>query len=146
MIEFKTKTGKVILSLQEIAPQNLPSAGDLKFGLEISSFKLQFKNHSFWVTNDAWLKFTIAARKVIDARKGIAALKGMSPGSCRLVLEVKSHPNIELWVNIDELQAARNPHPRTAAFLEDELDQEWLQSLKVNLKENLANQRMEHTR
>lgn len=50
MIEIKTKTGRVILKVIGVLPETLPNAGDRKLSLEIRSQKLNFKNHSFWVT------------------------------------------------------------------------------------------------
>jgi hypothetical protein len=135
MIEIKTKTGQVILKVIKVSPETLPSAGDRRLSLEIRSQKLNFKNHTFWVTKVEWEKFQGGALKLLAKRKGTAALQGMSPGSCRLVLEVKSHPKIEMTVSINELSAARNVYPRTAAFLEDVLDQEWLLELENSLKE-----------
>lgn len=135
MIEIKSKTGQVILKVLEVSPQTLPNAGDRKLSLEIRSQKLNFKNHFFWVTKVEWEKFQGAALKLLANRKGTAGLQGMSPGSCQLVLEVKSHPKIEMTVSINELRAARNVYPRTAVTLEDELDQEWLLELENSLKE-----------
>ncbi len=135
MIEIKTKTGQVILKVLEVLPETLPSAGDWKLSLEIRSQKLNFKNHSFWVTKSEWEKFQGAALKLLANRKGTAVLQSMSPGSCQLVLEVKSHLRIEMRVSINELRGARNVSPRTAAVFKDELDQEWLLELENSLKE-----------
>jgi hypothetical protein len=135
MIEIRTPTGNVTLKVLEVAPANLPRAGDRKLSLEISSPKLQFRNHTFWLSESDWTRFLAASREVIAKRKGMAALQGMSPGCCQLVLEVKSPPKIELTVNVNQLSASRKAYPRTAAFLEDELDQEYLVQLDESLKD-----------
>ena len=133
MSTLRTSSGSISLNVLEVAPPTLPSVGDLRFALEVTSTKLHFHGHSFWISARDFSEFSVSLRKLIERRKGAASLRAMSPGSFFIALKTPSPTRILVTINVNELSAGRDFRPRFAFDIQDEVDQEWLMRFQSEL-------------
>jgi len=133
MSTLRTTNGSISLSVLEVAPEALPSAGDVRLSVEVVSAKVHFHDHSFWISAGDFSDFSVSLQKLIEKRKGAASLRGMSPGAFLMALQAPAPNRMLVTVNINELSAGRDLLPRLAFDIQDEVDQEWLTRFRSEL-------------
>ncbi|MEX0702311.1 MAG: hypothetical protein WD069_09470 [Planctomycetales bacterium] len=116
-MELRGQHSSVELVCEEVLPQHLPSAGDVRLAVRVASHGFCGEYNQVWVAADEFGRFLAALRQLEATRLGAAEMAALSPDEFRLAVRtVDRSRHLVVEGRLGRLVHARHWHAVEFAF------------------------------